>query len=316
MEPSLLHAPVDFNKSLDEMSPEERIRAEHQLMHEKHKGHESMHSEMVLILFITLTVAQVILVQWKKRHYKSYSAVTLLAMWLVPMVISSFYNFVRFIIIWSAFTCITAFVMKKAVSKPIAGTTPRLVYKWLLAIHMASLVLGFGGYIFVMATFLGFNYIFNQAPNVWMDIGMLFMFYGLYFGVLGRDISEICTEKMAAHIGYYTPQGMPTRHLDDIVCAVCGNPLTGNDTFIEKIYKLSCGHKFHESCIRGWCIVGKKQTCPYCKEKVDLKLMFHHPWERPHILYGRLLDWIRWLVAWQPLIFFIVQGINWALGLE
>jgi len=34
------------------------------------------------------------------------------------------------------------------------------------------------------------------------------------------------------------------------------------------------------------------------------------------MLYGRLLDWIRWLVAWQPLIFFIVQGINWMLGLE
>jgi len=39
-------------------------------------------------------------------------------------------------------------------------------------------------------------------------------------------------------------------------------------------------------------------------------------WERPHVLYGQLLDWIRWLVAWQPLILFLVQSINWALGLE
>ena len=37
---------------------------------------------------------------------------------------------------------------------------------------------------------------------------------------------------------------------------------------------------FHEFCIRGWCIVGKKQTCPYCKEKVDLKVMFKNPY--PH----------------------------------
>ena len=35
---------------------------------------------------------------------------------------------------------------------------------------------------------------------------------------------------------------------------------------------------FHEFCIRGWCIVGKKQTCPYCKEKVDLKIMFKNPY--------------------------------------
>lgn len=39
-------------------------------------------------------------------------------------------------------------------------------------------------------------------------------------------------------------------------------------------------------------------------------------WERPHVLYGQLLDWIRWLVAWQPLILLLVQGISWTLGLE
>lgn len=42
-------------------------------MHEKHKGHESMHLEMMLILLTTLVIAQIILVEWKKRHYRSYS---------------------------------------------------------------------------------------------------------------------------------------------------------------------------------------------------------------------------------------------------
>lgn len=36
--------------------------------------------------------------------------------------------------------------------------------------------------------------------------------------------------------------------------------------------------RFHEFCIRGWCIVGKKQTCPYCNEKVDLKRMMNNPY--------------------------------------
>lgn len=49
------------------------MRLEHMKMHEKHKGHESMHAEMVFILLITLVVAQIALVEWKKRHYKSYS---------------------------------------------------------------------------------------------------------------------------------------------------------------------------------------------------------------------------------------------------
>lgn len=140
---------------------------------------------------------------------------------------------------------------------------------------------------------------------------------------------------------------MPTRTLEPGVCAVCGNRLLVSENepgVIENTYKLSCEHVFHEFCIRGWCIIGKKQTCPYCKEKVDLKKMFYNPypfniiinkqlsiffnifsyiylnnvcrWERPHVLYGQLLDWIRWLVAWQPLILLLVQGINWGLGLE
>ena len=36
------------------------------------------------------------------------------------------------------------------------------------------------------------------------------------------------------------------------------------------------------------CIVGKKQTCPYCHEKVDLKRMFPTPWEKPHMMYGQV----------------------------
>lgn len=42
-------------------------------MHEKHKGHEAMHLEMILILLVTLIIAQIALVEWKKRHYRSYS---------------------------------------------------------------------------------------------------------------------------------------------------------------------------------------------------------------------------------------------------
>eukprot|EP00069_Balaena_mysticetus_P000628 bmy_03660T0 len=74
---------------------------------------------------------------------------------------------------------------------------------------------------------------------------------------------------------------MPTKHLSDSVCAVCGQQIfvdVSEEGIIENTYRLSCNHVFHEFCIRGWCIVGKKQTCPYCKEKVDLKRMFSNPY--------------------------------------
>ena len=48
-------------------------RVEHARMHAKHEGHAAMHAEMVLILIVTLVVAQLVLVQWKQRHSKSYN---------------------------------------------------------------------------------------------------------------------------------------------------------------------------------------------------------------------------------------------------
>ena len=73
---------------------------------------------------------------------------------------------------------------------------------------------------------------------------------------------------------------------------------------------------FHEFCIRGWCLVGKKETCPYCREKVDLKRMFRHPWEKPHVLFGQLLDFIRYFVVWLPAILVSVQVIYYVLDLK
>lgn len=46
---------------------------QHERLHVKHRGHEAMHAEMVLILVATLLVAQIVLVQWKQRHQRSYN---------------------------------------------------------------------------------------------------------------------------------------------------------------------------------------------------------------------------------------------------
>ncbi|KAH0625338.1 hypothetical protein JD844_033865 [Phrynosoma platyrhinos] len=307
------------------LAPEERWRVEHARMHAKHRGHEAMHAEMVLILIATLVVAQLLLVQWKQRHPRSYNMVTLFQMWVVPLYFTVKLRWWRFLVIWVFFSAVTAFVTFRATRKPLVQTTPRI------------------------------------KPEDGMDFGISLLFYGLYYGVLERDFAEMCADYMASTIGFYSSSGMPTKHLSDSVCAVCGQQIfvdVNEEGIIENTYRL-----FHEFCIRGWCIVGKKQTCPYCKEKVDLKRMFSNPypslaitvsmgrggvgsylgfegkpggyqnqnrlglltwkgssqpcsWERPHVMYGQLLDWLRYLVAWQPVIIGLVQGINYILGLE
>ncbi|CAJ0942273.1 unnamed protein product, partial [Mesorhabditis belari] len=306
---------------IESLTEEEKWRLEHVKMHEKHKGHDQMHMEMFLILIVTLVVAQVALVQWKRRHFKSYQFCTLLGMWLVPVFVCTQRGWYRFLVTWFVYTLFSTWIWLKSNEAQISGKTPRLVYKWFLLLHKLSYVLGIAGYLVMMFTLMGLNIIFGWKANTCMDAGILLLFYGLYYGVLGRDFAHICTDRMACKIGYYTENGLPKKTLNNNVCAVCDNYLekTSNEDDEEeqeKTYRLSCGHEFHEFCIRGWVIVGKLQTCPYCKEKVDLKRMFKNPWEKPHLFYGQLLDWIRYLVAWQPLIVTFVQGINHILGLE
>lgn len=61
--------------------------------------------------------------------------------------------------------------------------------------------MGLVGYVIMMMTFLGVNLIFDSKPHKWMDTAILLVFYSMYYGVLGRDLSEICADKMAAHVG-------------------------------------------------------------------------------------------------------------------
>uniref|UniRef100_A0A3Q2W654 Ring finger protein 175 n=1 Tax=Haplochromis burtoni TaxID=8153 RepID=A0A3Q2W654_HAPBU len=194
---------------------------QHERLHMKHRGHEAMHAEMVLILIATLVVAQIVLVQWKQRHHRSYNLVTLVQMWVVPLYFTIKLYWWRFLSMWGMFSVITSYVIFRATRKPLSCRTPDVGIPLL---KISSRI---------------------KAEDS-MDVGVIMLFYGLYYGVMGRDF----------------------------------------------------------------------QTCPYCNEKVDLKRMMNNPWEKTHVLYGQLLDWLRYLVAWQPIIIGIVHGINFSLGLE
>ncbi|XP_019355931.1 E3 ubiquitin ligase RNF121 isoform X2 [Alligator mississippiensis] len=186
---------------LSHLSPEEKWRFEHARMHAKHRGHEAMHAEMVLILIATLVVAQLLLVQWKQRHPRSYNMVTLFQMWVVPLYFTMKLHWWRFLVIWVLFSTVTAFITFRATRKPLVQTTPRLVYKWFLLIYKMSYATGIVGYMAVMFTLFGLNLLFRIKPEDAMDFGISLLFYGLYYGVLERDFAEMCADYMASTIG-------------------------------------------------------------------------------------------------------------------
>jgi len=331
-----IHRGIDISKvNLSSLPENER---NHLLLHQKHFGHEGMHAAMLLILIAAIAVAQVILITWKKKAPKNYQNVSMFGMWLVPFGVAIYNHWWRFIGIWAVMSLMTAsLIFKPLTARQINGSIPRLIYRWFYYVYAVSSFFAFAGYLIVMGTFVGINVLLGLKPQITLDVGFLMLFYGIYYGVLTRDFTDFLVDILAANIGYYSPSSsLPSKQLRSSICAICGRPhgnedvnddVDASDTAPlystttpserEKTFTLSCGHKFHEYCIYGWSLVGKKQMCPFCREKVDTSKLFSSlAFQKPHYLYGNLLDFIRYLLAWQPLIIFAVQGINYFLGLE
>lgn len=131
----------------------------------------------------------------------------------------------------------------------------------------------------------------------------LMVLCGLYFGVLTRDIAEVCTQNLSAALGL-SKKGDNTLDMSEWsrnhMCALCGLELNPNDDIQNRIeahhghrggggarqrkpkprvhdavFELKCGHKFHESCIRGESFAvcapcARARTCLHTKGAITM----------------------------------------------
>ncbi len=232
---------------------------------QKHRGHEQLHAALLAGLLVFVVAAQVTLMMWKQRSPKSFELVTLIGMMVLPPLFALYHLYWRFLLIWTAFASVTAFFLSKPfLEKPMRVTTPRQVYWFFFLCNKVAFAIAVVGYLLILLdVFLGKR----------LGLGYLatmLMFYGLFYGVIGRDLASLCADKMAASLGYASSStmGLPQRELDlGRVCAICCDAL---DSVTEDSITLpTCKHVFHSFCIRGWRIVGKRE-CPCCKEKVGI----------------------------------------------
>jgi len=216
------------------------------------------------------------------------------------------------IAVWTLFSVVTASLMRLASQSPVQKRTPKLVYGWFFLVYRLSITLSAVGYGMFMFDFLGVGLMLAQAiqmPVPFSYIGMLMIFYGLYYGVLGRDCAEVCTDWLSSRMGFGGgKRGLPSRQLTANMCCICGEEYDSSAAV-----ELNCKHQFHDWCIRGWTILGKKDTCPYCSEKVDLKELYKSPWQKQGVLWANLLDSLRYLVVWNPIILLVVQVVLWVV---
>lgn len=76
------------------------------------------------------------------------------------------------------------------------------VYTWFLSTHNVSVGLGLLGYaLLIMELFAATTIGHPLLPG---GAAVMLLWYGLYFGVLGRDAAEVAADRM---VGYFADSG-------------------------------------------------------------------------------------------------------------
>ncbi|EGC34894.1 hypothetical protein DICPUDRAFT_34297, partial [Dictyostelium purpureum] len=305
-------------------------------------GHEEFDALVFMLIIILIVALQVGLFIWKTNYSKSFIKVTLVGLWVFPILYSIYSGFIRFIIFSIIFSSMLGYLFYISTRQPLSRKTPKIIFMWFYSLYLISFIVS------ILTGFAIVLYAFGLKV-LQFDSILTILFYSLYIGLLGRDVAEVCSDRIAIVLGL-GGSTLPFTKIPDNYCAICSTNLkpVGSDAsnksllisditenkensttnkkdesekiekrldkimnaiFSEKPKKLSCGHMFHEWCIRGWLLVGKKNSCPHCNEKVDIKTTSENPWQSNSGIWATLLDSIRHLIVWNPILLFIAKLI-------
>lgn len=287
------------------------------------------------ILLFALVGTQSFLVQCRKQHERAYITTALVGLWVIPALVAIHQLWPYMLCVWSLFTVTMGHVVFMATRPAISPRTPRYVYKWFAGVTQGCFGLVAVGYAILLSDLFRLEEVLFHVDGYALALGFSLVFYGLYLGVLGRDCASVCSDVMASRMALAPRHGDHRREPPDSLCCLCGGALLqpdrgmaredaagagGDDdddtAFLlaaeERTVTLQCGHRYHEHCVRGWIIIGKKDTCAFCNERVEVKTVF--PWERHSLMWMQILDAIRYFIVWNPIIICVVQLVIWLLA--
>lgn len=137
-----------------ELTEEELLAIQKRVEFEfEHRGHESEHSTMALILLGSLFVSQIAISAWKRNSPRSYNTATLLGLWLVPFFLGLSSGYWRFVIVHVIFSIANGWIVYKALESPIRSWVPRTVYSWYAWVYAVSYSVGALGYFVILLAF-------------------------------------------------------------------------------------------------------------------------------------------------------------------
>ncbi|KAH9411850.1 hypothetical protein HK407_03g06020 [Ordospora pajunii] len=226
-------------------------------------------------------IIQTIFTVWKKVSSRTHDICVFLILMFFP---PAFFVYARSYFlpgIWAGFMgfiLISCFKMLKSQHDKEAMRRTYAIFKRLFIISNSGI---FVGQALTFITFyVGTKYLMHS-------LSVLLFF--VYFGLLSRETIFFLSEMMAVSTGFYSKEGVPGKGNNNSLCMICTKRFDG----VEKIHTLGCGHSFHEDCIKGWCLLGKKLFCPYCKSRVVGSTLPPELWHKAEVWFYPLINTMR-----------------------
>ncbi|PJF17393.1 hypothetical protein PSACC_02845 [Paramicrosporidium saccamoebae] len=156
---------------------------------------QSLEDTVLVGIFAAVVVFQYGLLLWKRKHPNTYLLTSLFLLWVFPLFIAINNSFWRFTIVWLIYSATNYRVIRAASQPKLDPKTPRFVYRFYRGLFNVTMGIAAFGY----GLFLVNAFIFPTATMI--DLSITLVFYGLYFGVLSRDLVEYGADRMATTIG-------------------------------------------------------------------------------------------------------------------
>ena len=155
------------------------------------------------------------------------------------------------------------------------------------------------------------QYIHSPLVKVIFNDAKWLLFYGGYFGVLHKDVCLWIHDQVRVQLR--TPD--IRKQIGN--CGLCGDVLDHpNEEGILQSHKsihfmLECRHEFHETCLRGWALFGKRHTCPVCGEKTERveELNKSAPWDQVSQEWVYFLNAMRLLCLFVPALLLLGRSL-------
>lgn len=231
----------------------------------------------LLMFFVILVVlVQLASYLWKSVHKKSFAVVSSAVLVLVPLFVAISNGSYLFILLWALFFATHSFLLRFLVTRRYSSFASMNIYRFYRLIFRITFVGSMLGFFMLSYGF------FRNSAGIY-GAGVPLLFYSLYFSLLGRNFINYIGDKITQDV-------LPSVSVKkESACGVCAENVSDAEDD-KSTYVLRCNHKFHLDCLKGWRIVGKRDICPTCKERVDLEDVPMNPWQRNEYFFTQFLD--------------------------